>query len=118
MSPIIWKLLSIVSILMGLIGVVLPVVPTVPFLLLAAAAASRGWPWLDYQLTSHATYGPLIKRWRERGAVPRFAKRLAIVWMVGSSALLWVVPLPLWLRWAMCVGLAAAGWWIWTRPEE
>ena len=47
-----------------------------------AAAASRGWPWLDDKLTSHRRYGPIIVRWRERRAIPRSAKLFAIAGMV------------------------------------
>src|SRR5688572_26275467 len=77
MAVLVWGLLAIVCIGLGLIGILLPVLPTVPFLLAAAAAASRGWPWLDQRLVSHPLFGPAIVRWRERGAVPRRAKWFA-----------------------------------------
>jgi uncharacterized membrane protein YbaN (DUF454 family) len=113
-----WKLLAIAFVLLGVVGVVLPVLPTVPFLLLAAAAASRGWPWLDERLTSHSRYGPLIARWRQRGAVPRAAKQFAATGMVASSVGLWFTPAPLWLRVAVPSAMAAVMCWLWNRPED
>ena len=71
---ILWRLLALLCLALGAVGVFLPVMPTVPFLLLAAAAASRGWPWLDERLLGHEVYGPLIHRWRARRAIPRRAK--------------------------------------------
>lgn len=118
MAVIVWRLVAILCVLLAVVGVVLPVLPTVPFLLLAAAAASRGWPWLDNHLTSHAVWGPHIVRWRERGAVPRRAKWFATLGMSGSALMLWLMPLPQWLQIAVPLLMLAVGWWIWLRPEE
>jgi uncharacterized membrane protein YbaN (DUF454 family) len=113
-----WRLVAVLCILLGLVGVVLPVMPTVPFLLLAAAAASRGWPWLDERLTGHARYGPLIVRWRERRAIPRRAKWLATIGMTGSAVMVALSPAPLWLRLAFPLVLLTVAAWIWSRPES
>src|SRR5687767_8349665 len=98
MPTLVWKVLAVLFILIGAVGVVLPVLPTVPFLLLAAAAASKGWPWLDDKLLSHPTYGPIIRRWRERRSVPRRAKWLATLGMSSGAAVLWFTPVHPWLR--------------------
>jgi len=118
MASALWKVLALVFVLLALIGAVLPVLPTVPFLLLAAAAASRGWPWLDERLMSHARYGPTIRRWRERRAVPRAAKAWATLGMTGSSVGVWLSPLPQWVRVLVPVAMFVVACWIWTRPEE
>jgi uncharacterized membrane protein YbaN (DUF454 family) len=118
MGILIWRLIAILCIALGVVGIVLPVLPTVPFLLLAAGAASRGWPWLDEQLTSHATYGPFITRWRERRAIPRMAKWFATLGMTGASLLVWLTPVPLPLQVVMPLVMLAVGVWIWLRPEE
>lgn len=118
MGSLVWRLLALVCIVLGLIGVVLPVVPTVPFLLMAAAAASRGWPWLDRRLNSHATYGPLIARWRDHRAIPRAAKWLATLGMAGSGILLGLITLPLGVQVGVIFGMLAVGVWIWSCPDE
>ena len=117
MTPLFWKLVAVVCVALGAIGAFVPIVPTVPFLIVAAAAASRGWPWLDDKLTHHARYGPIIVRWRERGAIPRRAKLFATVSMLAGSASLWFVPVPVWLRAGVLAVMACVGVWIWTRPD-
>jgi len=116
-TPLFWKLLAIVFVALGAIGAFVPILPTVPFLIVAAAAASRGWPWLDRKLTLHPRYGPVIVRWRERGEIPRPAKVFATIGMLGGSAALWLVPVPDWLRLVVLLVMAGVGVWIWTRPE-
>lgn len=117
MTALVWRLLAIVFVALGAIGAFVPIVPTVPFLIVAAAAASRGWPWLDDKLTGHPRYGPIIVRWRERGAIPRPAKLLATVSMLAGSATLWLVPVPAWLRLGVLSVMVCVGVWIWTRPD-
>lgn len=118
MAVLVWRVLAILCIGLGLIGILLPVLPTVPFLLAAAAAASRGWPWLDDRLTSHPTYGPMILHWRERRAIPRRAKWFATAGMAFSATVLWWSPAPLWLRVTVPAILLIVGAWIWWRPED
>lgn len=113
-----WRLLALVCIALGVVGVFLPIMPTVPFLLLAAAAASRGWPWLDERLLGHEVYGPLILRWRARRAIPRRAKWLATIGMTGSCMTVWLLPAPIWLRVGLPLVLFAVGAWIWSRPHD
>jgi uncharacterized protein len=96
---------------------VLPVLPTVPFLLLSAWAAGRGWPSLEARLLAHPTYGPPIRQWRERGAVPRRAKWLATVMMLGSATVLWWSPIPPWVRAVVYLLLVSVALWLWRRPE-
>lgn len=106
------------SLLLGLIGAVLPVLPTVPFLLLAAWAAGRGWPSLEAWLLAHPRCGPLIRQWRERGAVPRRTKWLATVMMIGSATILWWSPVPPWVRGLVYLVLLGVAAWLWRRPED
>lgn len=114
---LLWRTLASVSLLLGLVGVVLPVLPTVPFLLLAAWAGGRGWPSLEARLLAHPRHGPVIRQWRERGAVPRRAKWLATVMMLGSAVLLWWSPVAPWVRGAVSLVLLGVALWLWRRPE-
>jgi uncharacterized protein len=116
---ILWRLLALLCLALGAVGVFLPVMPTVPFLLLAAAAASRGWPWLDERLLGHEVYGPLIHRWRARRAIPRRAKWFATIGMAGSAAMVWwLLPVPRWLQVGLPLVLLSVGVWIWSRPDD
>lgn len=114
---LLWRTLASVSLLLGRVGVVLPVLPTVPFLLLAAWAGGRGWPSLEARLLAHPRHGPVIRQWRERGAVPRRAKWLATVMMLGSAVLLWWSPVAPWVRGAVYLVLLGVALWLWRRPE-
>lgn len=68
---------------LGFAGTVLPVLPTVPFLILAAACFARSSQRLEHWLLTHPYFGPLLRDWRERGAIPMRAK-----WMsLGGTAL-------------------------------
>lgn len=116
-SQLLWRVLAIVSLALGLVGVVVPVLPTVPFVLLAAWAAGRGWPALEGWLLAHPRFGPLIRQWREHGAVTRRAKQWAVATMAASALLLWFMPLHPLLRGGVYVLLLAIGAWLWRRPE-
>ena len=117
-QQLLWRLLAVVSLLLGLVGAFLPVLPTVPFVLLAAWAASRGWPELEAWLLRHPRFGPPIRDWRERGAVSRRAKRLAVTAMAASGLLLAVIPVHPGVRAAVWLVLLVTAAWLWRRPES
>lgn len=79
-----WKLAGIVAVALGVIGIVLPILPTTPFLLLAAFCFDRGSPALHNWLIEHNLFGPIIKNWRDYGAVPKSAKTAAVVFMTAA----------------------------------
>lgn len=115
---VLWRLLAITSLAVGLIGVIVPVLPTVPFVLVATWAAGRGWPQLERWLLAHPVYGPMTRRWRERRAVPRYAKRFATVSMAVSAVIIVLVVGPLVLRIGVPLMMALVAAWLWTRPDE
>lgn len=67
---------------LGFVGAFLPVIPTVPFLIVAAACFTRSSTRLENWLMGHRQFGPLLRDWRQRGAIPRRAKWMSLV---GSS---------------------------------
>ena len=121
MSSFAWRVLAVVFLGLGLVGLVLPVVPQIPFLLVGAAAAARGWPWLDERLVAHPTVGPLIVAWRERRAIPLRAKVFCVLGLAMATVALFVLPLPAWTEaaWVRAAWIAVApaiALWVWRRP--
>jgi uncharacterized protein len=111
-----WLLAGWLALLLGAVGVVTPLLPTVPFVLLAAACFSRGSARWEAWLLAHPRFGPTVRSWRERHAIPRRAKQLATLMMSLSCALAWWRA-PAWAA-ALASGLCllTAGW-MWRQPD-
>jgi uncharacterized protein len=115
---LLWRVGAFLALGLGAIGIVLPVLPTVPFLILSAWSASKGWPALEKWLLSHEKYGPHIRNWRERGAVPRKAKWLATSMMAASAISIQFMSIPLWAQLGAPLLMAGVAVWLWRRPEK
>ena len=92
--------------------------PTTIFLILAAACFARSSPKLEARILNHPQFGPLVRDWRERGAIPLRGKLFAMGGMAGGYAVFWFTArpeMPLALGVAGVLGLIAA--WIGTRPS-
>ena len=111
-----WLLAGLTAIGLGTLGIVLPLLPTVPFYLLAAFCFARSNKAWEQRLLDHPRWGPPIREWRERRAIPRRAKLAALTAMTASSAL--SLALLTW-PWSVFPALAClcSGVWIWTRAE-
>ncbi len=112
-----WRAVALLGLGLGVVGAVLPVMPTVPFLLMAAWAASKGWPELEARLLNHPLYGPPIQQWRANRAVSRKVKVLACFMMSCSATMLWFMPIPDALRWGIYTAFVLIGTWLCLRPE-
>lgn len=112
-----WKTAGIILVGLGVIGIVLPLLPTTPFLLLAAFCFDRGSPTLHNWLISHAHLGPVIKSWRDHGAVPTSAKVIAVIFM--GAALLGGIYFQLnpWVLALQAVIFSAVAVFLITRPS-
>ena len=102
---------------LGVIGIFVPGLPTTVFILLAGWAAARSSPRFAAWLESHATFGPMIRDWRERGAVSRRAKISATVVMAISSTILFLTTSRPWVAEAITAIMAVVLMWLWRRPE-
>ena len=104
-----------IAVALGIIGLFLPIMPTVPFMILAAFFFSRGAPHIEQKLLDDPRFGPHIRAWRERGAISRLGKTMALLMLSGSAVMgLWILPVPYcFVPLAIAV---IAGSWIATRP--
>lgn len=101
---------------LGVAGAFLPLLPTTPFLLLAAWCFARANPAWEARLLAHPKYGPMITVWRERGAIPLAAKRMAgVLLLVSAVTGWWGLPGP-W-RFVPAAVAVLVGSWIFTRPS-
>jgi uncharacterized membrane protein YbaN (DUF454 family) len=106
-----------VCVALGVIGIFVPGLPTTVFILLAGWAAARSSPRFAAWLENHATFGPMILDWRERGAVSRKAKISATIVMTISAVILFLTTSRAWMAEAITAVMAVVLMWLWRRPE-
>ena len=117
MKTLFWRMLVIIFIVLAIIGAILPGMPTTVFLILAAWAASKGWPAMDAWLLNHPKYGPTLRNWREHGTVPRKAKYWAIGMMSVSAIIMLFTKAPFLVKVFTDVTMFIVAIWLWKRPE-
>lgn len=114
----IYLVLGLVFVGAGFIGIFVPVLPTTPFLILAAACFARSSVRLELWLLSHPRFGPLLLCWRERGAIPVFAKWMSLVGCALGFGLFLYGGDPSWPLILFVAGVMAAGiGYVFTRPS-
>ena len=117
MKLLFWRSLVILFLVLGFIGALLPGMPTTVFLILAAWAASKGWPAVDAWLLNHPKYGATLRAWRENGTVPRKAKWIASIMMLISAVLMLLTNAPMLVKIGTDVTMLLVAIWLWCRPE-
>ncbi len=120
-SPVlrgIYLVLGLLLVALGFIGAFLPVLPTTPFLILAAACFTRSSRRLETWLLDHRRFGPILRDWRQRGAIPRKAKLMSLAGTSGGFALFWLGsdPGPL-LATAVAMLMLDGLAYVFTRPS-
>lgn len=111
-----YRVLGYLAVALGAIGAFLPIMPTVPFLLLAVYFFARSSPELEKRILDHPHWGPQVKNWRERRAISRRAKTMAIGAMATGAVFTWyTLGAPYY--WISIAILVIAGSWIATRNE-
>jgi len=90
---------GLLAVIIGVVGIVVPLLPTTPFLLLGAACFIRSSDRLYAWLLGHPWLGSYIRNYRERRAMTRNAKILALLllWTTIGYSALWVAS-SWWLR--------------------
>ena len=107
---------GIVAVILGAIGAALPIVPTVPFLLLAAFCFARSNPEWEQRLLNHPQWGAQLRDWRERRAISRKSKTMAILAMAAGVGFTWY-SLGFPYAYISIAVLVICGTWIATRAE-
>lgn len=111
-----YLVLGIISVALGAVGAVLPIMPTVPFLLLAVYFFARSNPEWEQKILDHPTWGPQVRDWRERRAISRKSKTIAILAMATGAVFTWYTLGAPWYYISVAILLIAGGW-IATRNE-
>ncbi|MCX8999584.1 YbaN family protein [Rhizobiaceae bacterium BDR2-2] len=93
----------------GAVGVVLPGLPTTPFLIVAVWCFARSSERFERYLIEHPTYGPTLRAWREKGAIPRRAKILSVAMMSVSFPIFLLTAHPSLLFAAIVAAFMLAG---------
>ena len=92
--------------------------PTTIFLILAAACFARSSPRLEAKILNHPQFGPFVRNWRERGAIPRSGKLLSTVGMaLGFYAFYRGSQPGLLLMAVVATVFVSVGIYVWSRPE-
>ena len=111
-----YRILGYLAVALGAIGAVLPIMPTVPFLLLAVYFFARSSPELEQKILDHPHWGPQVKDWRERRAISRSSKTIAIGAMATGSVFTYFTLGHPWYLISIAI-MVIAGSWIATRNE-
>ena len=107
---------GIISVALGAIGAFLPIMPTVPFLLLGTFCFARSNPAWEKRILDHPTWGPQVQDWRDRRAISRRSKTLAILAMTVGAVFTWYTLGAPYYYISLAI-LILCGGWIVTRAE-
>ena len=116
MRRALYRVLGLISVGLGIVGAVLPIMPTVPFLLLAVYFFARSNPEWEQRILDHPTWGPQVRDWRERRAISRKSKTIAILAMAAGAVFTWYTLGEPYYFISVAI-LVIAGGWIATRNE-
>lgn len=113
---LLWGAAGMASLVTGIVGIFLPLLPTTPFVLLAAFCFTRSSTRCERWLLGHPRFGPMVRQWRARRAIPRRVKQLAWAMMAVSSVLA-AVLLPARVGWIPAACCTAVALWMWRLPD-
>ncbi|MET0272062.1 MAG: YbaN family protein [Phenylobacterium sp.] len=116
-AVLVYRGIGVACVGLGTAGLFLPLLPTTVFLLIALWAFARGSPELADRIRADRRFGPMVRDWEERGAIPRRAKALAVGLMTVSLTILWLSTRNVILSAAVAAVLLGVSGYIVTRPS-
>jgi uncharacterized protein len=102
----------------GIVGLFLPLVPGTPFLILAAACFTRSSPRFETWLLDHPRFGPPVREWRARRAIPRKAKVFACLSLAVSWLIIAATGAGMAVNLVCLATFIAVAIYLTTRPEQ
>jgi uncharacterized membrane protein YbaN (DUF454 family) len=109
--------LAYLSLLIAAIGVVLPGLPSTEFVLLAAWAAAKSSPRLNAWLHSNPVTGKMLHNWNNGRCIARKTKLFISAMMLTMGTILWLHPIPMWIKIIASLGMLTGLVIVWRRPE-
>ena len=116
LARILWAMAGFLSIILAIIGMFLPILPTVPFVILAAFCFSKGSDRYEYWLLKHSKFGPIIRNWRAKRAIPLWAKYLASLMILISYISVGLYLSLFWQILFIVCGIVLLSW-LWRLPN-
>ncbi len=102
---------------LGIIGALVPLMPTTIFLILAAWFFARSSPRFEAYLLANRWCGPVLRAWRESGAIPWKAKVLAVAGISGGYGAFILIASPsIWLALFVAIVLGGCALYVVSRP--
>lgn len=115
---LIYLALGLFMVALGVIGAFLPIMPTTIFLIIATYFFAKSSPRLETWVLDHPRFGPMVRDWREHGAISRKSKLLAGLGMLTGFAIFWAAARPGLVMWLVVLGFfLACAWFVLSRPE-
>lgn len=113
---IVWVGFAYLFLGLALAGIAVPLLPTTPFLLLALYCATRGSESLQRWMFEHPRFGPMLREWDERQAIPLSGKLLSAVGLVAAGVMAWPRLSSVGAQVALVAALLAISAYVWSRP--
>jgi uncharacterized protein len=116
-AALFYRALGLGALGLGVLGAFLPLLPTTIFLIIAAWAFGKSAPKLRARLYAHKRFGPTLRAWDQRGAIPPRAKLAAVIGMGLSLVLVMVTATNPWVPIGVGVILTVCALYVLTRPS-